>query len=287
MFTTLISTAELGARVGDPGDPSLVIVDVRHDLAQPDALGRERVPSGAPARCPVRAPRPRPVRAPGPGATAAIRCPTAEACARVFGRLGIDATKQVVAYDQGAGHVRRAAVVDAALRWVTKRRRCSTGASPRGRARAGRSRPTLPEFRETSFVPRGLPATVEAPAIAANLATPSFVLLDARARERYRGDVEPLDPVAGHIPGALNRPYLENLEPDGRFKSAAALATEFDALLAGRAASDVVHYCGSGVTACHNLLAMTHAGRPGARLYPGSWSEWCSDPQRPVARGDT
>ena len=97
---------------------------------------------------------------------------------------------------------------------------------------------------------------------------------------------EPLDPVAGHIPGAINRPYVTNLDADGRFKPAALLATEFDALLAGRAAADVVHYCGSGVTACHNLLAMTHAGRPGAKLYPGSWSEWCSDRERPVARGD-
>ena len=112
------------------------------------------------------------------------------------------------------------------------------------------------------------------------------MLVDARARERYRGDVEPLDPVAGHIPGALNRPYLDNLEADGRFKSAAGLATEFEALLAGQAAGDVVHYCGSGVTACHNLLAMAHAGRPGTRLYPGSWSEWCADPTRPVARGN-
>jgi thiosulfate/3-mercaptopyruvate sulfurtransferase len=132
-------------------------------------------------------------------------------------------------------------------------------------------------------VARPSSATIDADAVAASLSTSAHVLVDARARERYRGDVEPLDPVAGHIPGALNRPYSENLDSEGRFKSVTALAADFDRLLGGRAPQDVVHYCGSGVTACHNLLAMTHAGRPGARLYPGSWSEWCSDPTRPVA----
>lgn len=108
-------------------------------------------------------------------------------------------------------------------------------------------------------------------------------VLDARAGERFRGEVEPLDRVAGHIPGAINRVFKNNLQADGRFKPAAQLRTEFDAL--GLAAESVVHQCGSGVTACHNLLAMTHAGLDGSRLYPGSWSEWSSDPARPVARG--
>jgi thiosulfate/3-mercaptopyruvate sulfurtransferase len=147
----------------------------------------------------------------------------------------------------------------------------------------------LPHVIATTFVARAPNPTIAASAIAAVIANPaaapSFVLLDARARERYRGDVEPLDPVAGHIPGALNRPYSENLDAEGRFKSQTTLAHEFDAILGGRAPHDVVHYCGSGVTACHNLLAMTHAGRAGARLFPGSWSEWCADPDRPVARG--
>ncbi len=138
----------------------------------------------------------------------------------------------------------------------------------------------------STFDARAFTSIVDAPFVAASLTPRSSFLVDARARERYRGDVEPLDPVAGHIPGAINRPYLANLDPEGRFKSAALLAAEFDAILAGRAAADAVHYCGSGVTACHNLLAMAHAGRPGAKLYPGSWSEWCSDRERPVARGD-
>jgi thiosulfate/3-mercaptopyruvate sulfurtransferase len=110
-------------------------------------------------------------------------------------------------------------------------------------------------------------------------------LLDARAAPRYRGDVEPLDRVGGHVPGALNRPFGDNLGSDGRFKPAAQLREEFLAVLASTDPSKVVHMCGSGVTACHNLLAMEHAGLHGSRLYPPSWSGWVSDPSRPVAKG--
>jgi thiosulfate/3-mercaptopyruvate sulfurtransferase len=110
-------------------------------------------------------------------------------------------------------------------------------------------------------------------------------VLDARAPERYRGEVEPLDPVAGHVPGALNRFFKLNLGADGRFKPTASLREEFAALLAGRAAHEVVQQCGSGVTACHNLLAMEHAGLGTSALYPASWSGWVADPAHPVARG--
>ena len=110
-------------------------------------------------------------------------------------------------------------------------------------------------------------------------------VLDARAAARYRGEVEPLDPVAGHIPGALNRPFNTNLAADGRFKPPAVLRAEFEALLAGRDAATVVHHCGSGVSAVPNLLAMEIAGLGATPLYAGSWSEWCSNPARPVERG--
>jgi thiosulfate/3-mercaptopyruvate sulfurtransferase len=111
-------------------------------------------------------------------------------------------------------------------------------------------------------------------------------LIDARAGERFRGEVEPLDPVAGHIPGASHRCFKDNLLPDGRFKPAAQLRQEFAPFVSATTpAGELVHQCGSGVTACHNLLAMEQAGFEGSRLYPGSWSEWCADPQRPVARG--
>lgn len=110
-------------------------------------------------------------------------------------------------------------------------------------------------------------------------------LLDARGAPRYRGDVEPLDRVAGHVPGALSRPYADNLGRDGHFKSPAQLRGEFAAVLGGTSADHVVHMCGSGVTACHNILAMEYAGLPGSRLYAPSWSGWVSDPARPVAKG--
>ena len=110
------------------------------------------------------------------------------------------------------------------------------------------------------------------------------LLVDARAPERFRGDVEPLDRLAGHVPGAVNRPFASNLQ-DGRFKPAAVLAEEFGALLGHVPAEGVVAMCGSGVTACHHLLAMEHAGLRGASLSTGSWSGWIEDPARPVARG--
>lgn len=121
--------------------------------------------------------------------------------------------------------------------------------------------------------------------IVAALGSPSMLVIDARAGERYRGETEPLDPVAGHIPGALNRPFVQNVRPDGRFKPAAVLRAEFQALLAGRPVSTVVHQCGSGVTACQQMLAMEYAGLSGSSVYSGSWSEWCQDPARPVATG--
>ena len=112
----------------------------------------------------------------------------------------------------------------------------------------------------------------------------SRTIVDARSAERFRGEVEPLDPVAGHIPGARNRFHKDNLGANGRFKPAPELRAAFEALQADPAR--VVHQCGSGVTACHNLLAMEHAGLKGSALYPGSWSEWVADPARPVATGN-
>jgi thiosulfate/3-mercaptopyruvate sulfurtransferase len=132
--------------------------------------------------------------------------------------------------------------------------------------------PSLRRLATTAQVERGLGA-------------PGQTVIDARAAPRFRGEVEPLDPVAGHIPGALNRPFSQNLDADGKFKPAAQLRAEFDALLAGHDPASAVHQCGSGVSALPNLIAMEIAGLPATALYAGSWSEWCADPKRPAERG--
>ncbi|MCO4759235.1 MAG: sulfurtransferase [Oceanospirillaceae bacterium] len=142
------------------------------------------------------------------------------------------------------------------------------------------------EPEEGDFIPQ-LRASMNVPVddVVRETSKAHFTLIDARGAERYRGEQEPIDPVAGHIPGALNRPLTDNLQ-DGCFKSADQLSEEWRALLDGRTADTVVHYCGSGVTACHNLLSMEVAGLSGARIYAGSWSEWIRDPARPVATGE-
>jgi thiosulfate/3-mercaptopyruvate sulfurtransferase len=129
------------------------------------------------------------------------------------------------------------------------------------------------------------PLAVDAQTVLERLGGDRMLLVDARSADRFRGENETLDPLGGHIPGALNRPFRDNLGTDGLFKQASQLREEFGDLLHGGDAHRVVHQCGSGVTACHNLLAMEVAGLTGSRLYPGSWSEWCADPARPVAAG--
>jgi thiosulfate/3-mercaptopyruvate sulfurtransferase len=121
--------------------------------------------------------------------------------------------------------------------------------------------------------------------VLSQLGDSASVVLDARSPERYRGEQEPLDPVAGHIPGAVNRPFKSNLNADGTFRPAGPLRAEYLELLQGRAPAQMLHQCGSGITACHNLFAMELVGLTGSRLYPGSWSEWVADRSRPVVLG--
>jgi len=143
-----------------------------------------------------------------------------------------------------------------------------------------------PVVTPARFSPRLRPdLSCDAATVAATLGKPPPILIDARSADRFRGENETLDPVAGHIPGALNRFFRHNLGTDGRFKPAAALRAEFEEALGAAAPSDVIHYCGSGVSACHNLLAMEIAGLKGSHLFPGSWSEWVADRSRPVATG--
>ncbi len=152
-----------------------------------------------------------------------------------------------------------------------------------GGAVTGREEPS--RFQTNFVVGEPLVRLVDTATVAGRLGSPAQTLIDARAPARFRGEVEPLDPVAGHIPGARNRPFADNLGADGHFKPAAQLRAEFEALLAGRDPATVVHQCGSGVSALPNLLAMQVAGLGPGALYAGSWSEWCSDPARPVERG--
>ena len=212
--------------------------------------------------------------------------PDAGGLAQRLGALGIAPGQQVVAYDDGDGAF--ASRLWALLRWLGHRRVAVLD--------GGWARWTALELPVETTMPAAIAspapyplatapaALLDADAVQAHVAA-GGLLVDARAGERFRGDVEPIDKVAGHVPGAVNRPYSQNLS-DGRFKSPQQLREAFDALLAGRAAGDTVVMCGSGVTACHQLLAMAHAGYEDARLYPGSWSGWISDPSRPIATGD-
>ncbi len=214
--------------------------------------------------------------------------PERAALAEAAGRWGVAPGVQVVCYDdQGGPYAARAWWL---LRWLGH---TAVAVLDGGRAAwraaggvlvtqtpAAAARPPYPA------APTPAMPTLDAPTLLARLPdvqAGTLRLLDARAGERYRGEVEPLDPVAGHIPGATLRFFKDNLAPDGCFKPAAALRADFQAL--GAHAAGTVQQCGSGVTACHNLLAMAHAGLGLSSLYPGSWSEWCSDPARPTARG--
>jgi thiosulfate/3-mercaptopyruvate sulfurtransferase len=146
-------------------------------------------------------------------------------------------------------------------------------------------RPEVSHFQSNFELREPLRKLVTTQSVLAHLDRPDQTLVDARGAPRFRGEVEPLDPIAGHIPGALNRPFNENFGPDGRFKPAPQLRAEFERLLAGRDPASVVHHCGSGVSAVPNLIAMEIAGLGASALYAGSWSEWVSDPGRPVERG--
>src|SRR6185436_2768229 len=178
--------------------------------------------------------------------------PDAHALARTFSRLGIASGVQVVAYDQGNGMF--ASRLWWMLRWLGHDSAAVLDGGFAKWQREGKPvSPDVPEVQATTFAPTRVRPTVSATGVAASLPRHALLLLDARGAERYRGDVEPLDPVAGHIPGAINRPYTRNTAADGTFRGARELRAEFEAMLHGRPPDDLVHYCGSGVSACHNL----------------------------------
>ncbi len=212
--------------------------------------------------------------------------PSRESFAAWLGSVGLGNGMQAVVYDRNganycgrlwwmlkwAGH-EAVTVLDGGLQtWTAAGGALASGPAAAAEATAFRLQPSLA-------------ALVDTQEVLARLGNPAQTLIDARAAPRFRGEVEPLDPVAGHIPGALNRPFAQNLGSDGLFKSATVLRAEFEQLLQGRDPASVVHHCGSGVSAIPNLLAMELAGLGRSALYAGSWSAWCSDPARPVAQG--
>ncbi|WP_428034062.1 sulfurtransferase [Amphritea sp.] len=281
MFTTLISVAELDTLLqADPA--ATVVLDCRSYLTAPEkgeAVYREGHLPGAgylhleeDLSAPI---TPQSGRHPLPDLTK---------LAQTFRSRGVSKETQVVVYDDCGGAM-------AARAWWLFRllghRQVAVldGGYPAWLAAGLAVTDRLPSPVPGTFVAEPemsliLPLEQVAGSVSAGL------LIDARTPERFRGEQEPIDPIAGHIPGAVNRPLQLNLTAEGLFKSAEQLRQEWLGFLTGYQPQQVAHYCGSGVTACHNLLAMEHAGLHGAKVYPGSWSEWIRDPLRPVASGE-
>jgi thiosulfate/3-mercaptopyruvate sulfurtransferase len=281
VHTTIIATDILAAHL----DRDWVIVDCRFDL-QNEQWGREQyLTSHVPGA--VYASLSHDMAGPRTGSNGRHPLPSIDALSATLGRFGITRGAQVVAYDQDSGmYASRlwwllryvghdaVAVLDGGwAKWIREGRRVSRGDVIRPPA---------------TFVAAPRPEmSVSVDEVRAQLGNQMTLLVDARAPERYEGQIEPIDRVPGHIPGAVNRYYRSNGGDDFTLRPSHELRNEFLTVLGSHGPSQAVMYCGSGVTACQNLLAMAHAGLPGARLYAGSWSEWSADPARPVEKGPT
>lgn len=277
-FTTLISAAELAQRLPDS---DWVVLDCRHDLANPEA-GRAAYAGGHLPQAQF-AHLDADLSGAKTGGNGRHPLPQRAALLETLRNWGIDDATQIVAYDASGGMF--AARLWWLLRWLGHDAvALLDGGLPAWQQAGQPLTTTTPTARRGTMTERAaLAASVDADALLTNLASNARIVLDARSPDRFRGENETLDAVGGHIPGAKNRFFKDNLQADGRFKPAVELRAEFTALIDTPQAT--ISQCGSGVTACHNLLAMEIAGLPGAALYPGSWSEWCADPARPVAIG--
>jgi thiosulfate/3-mercaptopyruvate sulfurtransferase len=264
-------------------DPAWAFVDCRFTLADPEGGRRAYAEAHLPGA--VYAHLDEDLSSPHrPGLSGRHPLPPVERLVERLSDWGIDAEVQVVAYDDTGGAIGAArlwwllrwlghtpvAVLDGGWQaWVRE------GLPVRGGSESRRRRPFIPKLRPEMV------AEVDEVALRRN--DPAYRLLDARAAERFRGQNETIDPVAGHIPGAISAPYAANLDPaSGCFRPAPELRALYQRLLSGALARQVIAYCGSGVSAAHTVLAIEHAGLGEARLYPGSWSEWITDPARPI-----
>lgn len=279
-YRTVIDTATLAKNLENS---DWRIFDLRHDLAQPE-LGRQQYAEGHIQGASFVS-LDTELSGEKTGLTGRHPLPDPADFMATLGEWGIKPAQQIVVYDASGGTF--AGRLWWMLRWMGH---YSVAVLDGGFAKWDKEgRPItaeVPHFAPTTY--RGAPRTmhVDAVFVQANLGKPEVTLVDARAAGRFAGAGETIDPVGGHIPGALNRAYTQNLAKDGTFKPTEVLAKEFAELLGNRSPKQIIHQCGSGVSACHNLLAMEIAGLAGSRLYPGSWSEWCADPKRPIATGN-
>ncbi len=276
MYQTLIDVETLAKNLENP---NWVVVDCRFSLAD-TAVGYQNYQSGH---------IPGAVYAHldddlcGPPITDHGRhpLPTPQRLAQLFSRLGIDEMSQVVAYDDAGG------MIASRLWWMLRYMGHDAVAVLNGgwQAWQAASLPTtsgIEKNEAAQFSGRPKPQWV----VTLNEVASQPLLIDSRGPERYRGEIEPLDPQPGHIPGAVNLPYEKQLDANGRFRPVAEMKAELTAVLGDLSGESATFYCGSGVSACVNLLAMAHVGLGNGRLYVGSWSEWCSDPERPIAIGE-
>lgn len=277
----LISTTQLSASLHQP---DWVVFDCRHDLAdhaRGERLYREGHIPGA-----FFAPVETALSGAKTGLNGRHPLPSVEDLSAFFAAHGVDETTQIVAYDDVGGQY--AARLWWLARWIGLTRvAVLDGGLPKWLADGNSVETAIPQSRpQTSFVPQPDNSRFRrVDEVVSGIESATCQVIDARAPERFRGEVEPIDKVAGHIPSAVNRFFKLNLNADLTMRAPEELRREFSALLGTRSPETVVHQCGSGITACVNLLAMERAGLPGSKLFVGSWSEWSADPARPVARG--
>jgi thiosulfate/3-mercaptopyruvate sulfurtransferase len=273
-LNALTSTEELAAH------PEWRVFDCRHDLANP-ALGEQQyleahIPGALFAHLD------RDLSAPMTGSNGRHPLPEAKSFISWLGKQGLKPADKVVCYDGGPGAM--ASRLWWMLRWVGHEQVTVLDGGLAKWQREGRPvTAALPRFEPGSYAGKAK-ASMHASLAVVEKKLKRAALIDSRAPARYRGESEPIDPVAGRIPGAKNRYNNDNLAAEGVFKSPDSLRADFESVLAGRTPGEVIHYCGSGVAACHNALAMEIAGLTGSRVYIGSWSEWSANPARPISR---